>query len=136
MKRVSGSMKLDLAQFREMAAFSQFASDLDASTKKLLARGARLTEMLKQPQYHPLPVEEEVAAIFAGVRGFLDSVELSQIAEFEQRALQNLRTNHGELLKDIAEQKVISDETEAKLTAFYQDFVKQFTATSGQGQAA
>lgn len=136
MKQVSGSMKLDLAQFREMAAFSQFASDLDASTKKLLARGARLTEMLKQPQYHPLPVEEEVAAIFAGVRGFLDSVELSQIAEFEQRALQNLRTNHGELLKDIAEQKVISDETEAKLTAFYQDFVKQFTATSGQGQAA
>ena len=136
MKQVSGSMKLDLAQFREMAAFSQFASDLDASTKKLLARGARLTEMLKQPQYHPLPVEEEVAAIFAGVRGFLDSVELSQIAEFEQRALQNLRTNHGELLKDIAEQKVISDETEAKLTAFYQNFVKQFTATSGQGQAA
>ena len=136
MKQVSGSMKLDLAQFREMAAFSQFASDLDASTKKLLARGARLTEMLKQPQYHPLPVEEEVAAIFAGVRGFLDNVELSQIAEFEQRALQNLRTNHGELLKDIAEQKVISDETEAKLTAFYQDFVKQLTATSGQGQAA
>ena len=136
MKQVSGSMKLDLAQFREMAAFSQFASDLDASTKKLLARGARLTEMLKQPQYRPLPVEEEVAAIFAGVRGFLDSIDLSRISEFEQRALQDLRANHEELLKDIAEQRVISDETEAKLTAFYQDFVKQFTATSGQGQAA
>lgn len=136
MKQVSGSMKLDLAQFREMAAFSQFASDLDASTKKLLARGARLTEMLKQPQYRPLPVEEEVAAIFAGVRGFLDSIDLSRISEFEQRALQDLRANHEELLKDIAEQRVISDETEAKLTAFYQNFVKQFTATSGQGQAA
>ncbi len=136
MKQVSGSMKLDLAQFREMAAFSQFASDLDASTKKLLARGARLTEMLKQPQYRPLPVEEEVAAIFAGVRGFLDSIDLSRISEFEQRALQDLRANHEGLLKDIAEQRVISDETEAKLTAFYQDFVKQFTATSGQGQAA
>ena len=136
MKQVSGSMKLNLAQFREMAAFSQFASDLDASTKKLLARGARLTEMLKQPQYRPLPVEEEVAAIFAGVRGFLDSIDLSRISEFEQRALQDLRANHEELLKDIAEQRVISDETEAKLTAFYQDFVKQFTATSGQGQAA
>ena len=136
MKQVSGSMKLDLAQFREMAAFSQFASDLDASTKKLLARGARLTEMLKQPQYRPLPVEEEVAAIFAGVRGFLDSIDLFRISEFEQRALQDLRANHEELLKDIAEQRVISDETEAKLTAFYQDFVKRFTATSGQGQAA
>ena len=136
MKQVSGSMKLDLAQFREMAAFSQFASDLDASTKKLLARGARLTEMLKQPQYRPLPVEEEVAAIFAGVRGFLDSIDLSRISEFEQRALQDLRLNREELLIDIAEQRVISDETEAKLTAFYQNFVKQFTATSGQGQAA
>ena len=132
MKQVSGSMKLDLAQFREMAAFSQFASDLDQSTKNLLARGARLTEMLKQPQYQPMPVEEEVVSIFAGVKGFLDGIEVSQVRAFEQSALQDLRSNHADLLKEIAEQKVISEETEAKLIDFYQKFQKRFCETTGK----
>ena len=132
MKQVSGSMKLDLAQFREMAAFSQFASDLDQSTKNLLARGARLTEMLKQPQYQPMPVEEEVVSIFAGVKGFLDGIEISQVRAFEQSALQNLRSEHADLLKEIAEQKVISEETEAKLIDFYQKFQKRFCETTGK----
>ena len=132
MKQVSGSMKLDLAQFREMAAFSQFASDLDQSTKNLLARGARLTEMLKQPQYQPMPVEEEVVSIFAGVKGFLDAVEVSQVRAFEQEALRDLRSNHADLLKEIAEQKVISEETETKLMDFYQKFQKRFCETAGR----
>ena len=123
-------MKLDLAQYREMAAFSQFASDLDQATKNLLARGARLTEMLKQPQYKPMPVEEEVVAIFAGVKGYLDSVELSRIREFEERVLQDLRANHKDLLKEIAEKKVVSEEIEAKLNSFYQSFLKRFSGSS------
>lgn len=129
MKQVAGTMKLDLAQYREMASFAQFASDLDASTKKLLARGARLTEMLKQPQYNPLPVAEEVVAIFAGVRGFLDDLPLGKVAEFESKALQSVRANHPEFLKEITEQKVISEELDAKLTEFYKSFAKQFGET-------
>ena len=129
MKQVAGTMKLDLAQYREMASFAQFASDLDASTKKLLARGARLTEMLKQPQYHPLPVAEEVVAIFAGVRGFLDELPLEKVAEFEEKALQSVRANHPEFLDEIADKKVISEELDRKLTEFYQDFAKQFCET-------
>ncbi len=126
MKQVAGTMKLDLAQYREMAAFAQFASDLDQATKNLLDRGVRLTEMLKQPQYKPLPMQEEVAAIFAGVRGFLDKVEVSMVREFEETALSDLRTNHPDILAEIAEAKVISEETEQKLTAFYKKFLKSF----------
>ncbi|MBE6445692.1 MAG: F0F1 ATP synthase subunit alpha [Alphaproteobacteria bacterium] len=126
MKQVAGTMKLDLAQYREMASFAQFASDLDASTKKLLARGARLTEMLKQPQYNPLTVEEEVVAIFAGVRGFLDNLPVNKVAEFEAGALQEIKANHAEYLNEIAEKKVISEDLEAKLMSFYQDYAKRF----------
>ncbi len=126
MKQVSGTMKLDLAQYREMAAFAQFASDLDQSTKNLLDRGVRLTEMLKQPQYNPLPMQEEVAAIFAGVRGYLDKVEVSKVREFEEKALNDLRANHPDILTEIAESKIISEETEQKLTAFYKKFLKHF----------
>ncbi len=129
MKQVAGSMKLVLAQYREMASFAQFASDLDASTKKLLARGARLTEMLKQPQYKPLPVAEEVVAIFAGARGFLDEIPVDKVALFEEKALQDIRTNHPEFLDEILSQKVISDDLEAKLTEFYKNFAKQFGET-------
>ena len=129
MKQVAGSMKLELAQYREMASFAQFASDLDASTKKLLARGARLTEMLKQPQYKPLPVAEEVVAIFAGARGFLDEIPVDKVALFEEKALQDIRTNHPEFLDEILSQKVISDDLEAKLTEFYKNFAKQFGET-------
>ena len=126
MKQVAGTMKLDLAQYREMASFAQFASDLDASTKKLLARGARLTEMLKQPQYNPLTVEEEVFAIFAGVKGFLDEFPVSSVAAFEEKALQEIKANYPEYLAEIAEKKVISEELEGKLMKFYQDFAKRF----------
>jgi len=126
MKQVAGTMKLDLAQYREMASFAQFASDLDVSTKKLLARGARLTEMLKQPQYNPLTVEEEVVVIFAGVKGFLDNLPVSAVAEFEAKALHELKANYPEYLAEIAEKKQISAELDAKLLAFYQEFAKRF----------
>ena len=92
MKQVAGSIKLELAQYREMAAFAQFGSDLDAATQQLLARGARLTELLKQGQYAPLSVEEQVVVIYAGVKGFLDKIEIVQIAKFEETLLNNLRS--------------------------------------------
>ena len=126
MKQVAGTMKLDLAQYREMASFAQFASDLDASTKQLLARGVRLTEMLKQPQYHPMVVEEEVVAIFAGVRGFLDQIPVNRVREFEEKALADIRVNHADILEEIAEKKVISPELEEKLQKFYKAFLQNF----------
>ena len=129
MKQVAGTMKLDLAQYREMASFAQFASDLDASTKKLLARGAHLTEMLKQPQYKPLSVAEEVVAIFAGVHGFLDDLPLDKVASFEEKALQEVRANHPEFLEEISEQKVISEDLDKKLQEFYTNFAKRFGET-------
>jgi len=132
MKQVAGTMKLDLAQYREMASFAQFASDLDVSTKKLLSRGARLTEMLKQPQYKPLSAAEQVVVIFAGVRGFLDALPIDKVAEFEEKALQDIRANHSEYLDEITDKKVISDELDAKLMKFYENFAKQFGATVGK----
>ena len=126
MKQVAGTMKLDLAQYREMAAFAQFASDLDASTKQLLNRGKRLTEMLKQPQYHPMPVAEEVVAIFAGVRGFLDKVPVSCVHDFEEKALNEIRASHSEFLTEIAEKKVISEDLESRLLAFYENFTTRY----------
>ena len=129
MKQVSGSMKLDLAQYREMASFAQFASDLDQSTKNLLARGARLTEMLKQPQYQPMSVEEEVVDIFAGVKGFLDKVPLNKVKEFEEKALASLKANHPEFFEDIRKNQKISEELEAKLMKFYEKFASGFMST-------
>ena len=124
MKQVAGSIKLELAQYREMAAFAQFASDLDASTQRLLARGARLTELLKQPQYKPLAVEEQVAVIFAGVNGYTDGIEISDITQFESRYLETIREKGAQILASIREEKALSDETETKLRAFLDDFVK------------
>ena len=129
MKQVSGSMKLDLAQYREMAAFAQFASDLDQSTKNLLARGARLTEMLKQPQYQPMPVEEEVVAIFAGVKGFLDKIPVNKVHEFEAKAVAAIKANHPEFLQEIVKEKKISEELEQKLLKFYESFAEEFSMT-------
>ena len=129
MKQVAGTMKLDLAQYREMAAFSQFSSDLDISTKKLLNRGARLTEMLKQPVYHPLPMEEEVVILFAGSRGFLDDLELSEIKDFENFLLENVRKDHADYLKEIRTEKVISDELETKLKKYVETCVNNFRKT-------
>ena len=126
MKQVSSSMKLDLAQYREMAAFAQFSSDLDLSTKNLLERGARLTEVLKQPVYHPLAVEEEVVTIFAGVNGFLDKVNLDEIKDFEEKSLEALKIKHPEYLREIKEKKVLSDELTEKLKTFFATFRDEF----------
>ena len=126
MKQVAGSIKLELAQYREMAAFAQFASDLDASTQRLLARGARLTELLKQPQYTPLPVEEQVVAIYAGVRGYLDSIELRDVGRFEQGFLTEIRAKGAELLATIRTEREISKDTEKKLKTFFDGYAKSF----------
>jgi F-type H+-transporting ATPase subunit alpha len=115
MKQVAGSIKLELAQYREMEAFAQFGSDLDAATQKLLARGERLTELLKQPQYSPLQMEEQVCVIYAGVKGYLDDVPTAKIQEFEEALLRELRTNRKELLKTIREQAKLDDDSEAKV---------------------
>src|SRR6185295_17950548 len=112
MKQVAGRIKLELAQYREMAAFAQFASDLDASTQKLLSRGARLTELLKQPQYTPYPIEDQVVAIFAGVRGYLDRFEVGQIGRFEQQFLGEVRAKHGDVLAAIRNDGELKPATE------------------------
>jgi F-type H+-transporting ATPase subunit alpha len=105
MKQVAGTIKLELAQYREMEAFAQFASDLDASTQKLLARGARLTQLLKQPQYSPMPVEEQVFVIFAGTRGFLDTVPTDKVSQYEALLLEHVRASGSDILKRIREEK-------------------------------
>ncbi|HEY8013853.1 MAG TPA: F0F1 ATP synthase subunit alpha, partial [Dongiaceae bacterium] len=115
MKQVAGRIKLELAQYREMAAFAQFASDLDASTQRLLARGARLTELLKQGQYQPMPVEEQVVSIFSGVRGYLDGITVEQINHFETSLLAEVRSRHADVLEAIRSSGEISPETEKKL---------------------
>ncbi len=117
MKQVAGSIKLELAQYREMEAFAQFGSDLDASTQKLLARGQRLTELLKQPQYSPLQMEEQVCVIYAGVKGHLDDLEVSQVGAFETNLLRELRTNQKEFLTTLRDKAVLSDDLEIKLLA-------------------
>jgi F-type H+-transporting ATPase subunit alpha len=127
MKKVAGSIKLELAQYREMASFAQFASDLDASTQRLLARGARLTEILKQDQFVPYPVEEEVVALFAGVRGYLDKVEIADVTRFEAQLLDEVREKGSDLLDTIRQEKDLSEETEQKLTAFLDAFAQSFT---------
>jgi F-type H+-transporting ATPase subunit alpha len=126
MKKVAGSIKLELAQYREMAAFAQFGSDLDASTQKLLNRGARLTELLKQPQYNPMPMEEQVASIFAGVNGYLDGIATAAVTRFESALLSDLRANHGDILKDIRETGALSDATTAKLHDVLKELVRTF----------
>ncbi len=126
MKQVAGSIKLELAQYREMASFAQFASDLDASTQRLLARGARLTELLKQPQFTPMPVEEQVVSIFAGVRGYLDSIEVGKITRFEAEFLRHMRSQHADVVNDIRDKREITKDTEAKLKGILDAFVKAF----------
>jgi F-type H+-transporting ATPase subunit alpha len=126
MKQVAGSIKLELAQYREMESFAQFASDLDAATKKLLERGARLTELLKQPQYSPLPVEEQVVSIFAGTKGYLDGVAVRDVNRFEAQFLSEIRSKGADILASIRSEKAISGDTEKKLHAFLQGFAKVF----------
>ena len=127
MKQVAGSIKLELAQYREMAAFSQFASDLDPATQKLLNRGARLTELLKQKQYHPMPVEEEVVSIFTGIRGYLDELPVEKIARFETEMLEQLKANLPSVLESIRTEKTLTPDTEDDLRYFLDDFIKKFS---------
>jgi len=126
MKKVSGSIKLELAQYREMAAFAQFGSDLDASTQKLLARGARLTELLKQPQYQPMPVEEQVASIFAGTQGFLDPIEAKDVVRYEAAMLSFLRAEKPKVLGAIRDTKALDDDTAKALKDALTEFGKTF----------
>ena len=128
MKQVAGKIKLDLAQYREMAAFAQFSSDLDASTQQLLSRGARLTEILKQPQFKPVPVEEQVVVIFAGTRGYLDKIELPQIGKFEAQMLSELRSGDTGILASIRNDREIKKDVEGKLGSFLDGLVKRFVA--------
>ncbi len=127
MKQVAGKIKLELAQYREMAAFAQFASDLDASTQALLARGARLTELLKQPQFSPVPIEEQVASLFAGTRGYLDKIDIGRVTTFEARMLSELRATQPAILAAIRDEGQLSKETEAKLVSFLDGFAKNFS---------
>ncbi len=126
MKQVSGSIKLELAQYREMAAFAQFASDLDPATQRLLARGVRLTELLKQGQFAPLPIEEQVVALFAGVRGYLDKIAVEDVNRFEKKLLEQVRLKGSEILTSIREEKALSPIVEDRLKNFLSEFVKVF----------
>ena len=127
MKQVAGKIKLELAQYREMAAFAQFSSDLDASTQQLLARGARLTELLKQAQFSPYPIEDQVVVIFAGTRGHLDKVELGKVGAYEKQLLAELHAE-GSILGSIRDDREIKKDVEAKLESFLADFTKRFVA--------
>ncbi len=126
MKKVSGSIKLELAQYREMAAFAQFGSDLDASTQKLLNRGSRLTELLKQKQYAPMPFEEQTASIFAGTQGYLDSVAVTDVTRYEEAMLAFLRSDHADVLAKVRDTKDLGDEAKAGLKAALDAFAKTF----------
>ncbi|MCS5604600.1 MAG: F0F1 ATP synthase subunit alpha [Alphaproteobacteria bacterium] len=126
MKKVAGTIKLDLAQYREMEAFAQFGSDLDAATQKMLNRGVRLTELLKQDQYVPMAVEDQVVSIFSGVRGYLDGVEVDQIGRFEQEFLNDMRDNKPDILSSIRETGDMSDDVEKELRVHLEEFTKKF----------
>ena len=126
MKKVAGSIKLELAQYREMAAFAQFGSDLDASTQKLLNRGARLTELLKQKQFSPLSFEEQTVSIFAGTNGYLDNIAVSQVTEYEAEMLSFMREKHADALEEIRTTKDFGDSAKAKVKAALDAFAKQF----------
>ena len=126
MRQVAGRIKLELAQYREMAAFAQFGSDLDAATQRLLNRGARLTELLKQDQFAPMAVEEQVVSIFAGVRGYLDGIEVTDVTRFESEFLGEIRANHAGLLDEIRTSQQLSDENDKALTAILDGFSKKF----------
>jgi F-type H+-transporting ATPase subunit alpha len=126
MKKIAGPVKLELAQYREMAAFAQFASDLDESTRQLLDRGVRLVELLKQGQYSPLTVSEQVVSIYAGVKGYLDKIEVKDVVRFESEVHDEIRANHTDLLDSIAVEKELSLENEEKLKSFLISFVEKF----------
>jgi proton translocating ATP synthase F1 alpha subunit len=126
MKQVAGTIKLDLAQFRELEAFAQFGSDLDAATQKLLDKGRKLTELLKQNQYSPMGFEEQVVSIYTGVKGYLDKISTKEVTKFENDFLQKLRNSYPEILNSIKKEQKITDETETKLKKIIEEFVSTF----------
>jgi len=126
MKQVAGSMKLELAQYREVAAFAQFGSDLDAATQQLLNRGVRLTELLKQGQYVPMPIEDQVAVIYCGVRGFLDKIDPSRITEFEKQFIAHIKGTQQALLDKIAADGQLTPDTDGALNKVVTEFMAGF----------
>ncbi len=136
MKQVAGTIKLELAQYREMEAFAQFASDLDPATQKLLARGARLTQLLKQPQYSPLSVEEQVFVIYAGTKGFLDEVAVNQVNDYEEKLLEHIRANAQDILDVIREEKKLDEALEEKMKKFLKGFTENYVSTHKKKEAA
>jgi F-type H+-transporting ATPase subunit alpha len=126
MKKVAGRIKGELAQYREMAAFAQFGSDLDASTQRLLNRGSRLTELLKQPQFSPLKMEEQVVSIYAGVNGYLDALPVNKVREFEDGLLSLMRGKHVDILNTIRDSRDLSDDTAAKLKTVVEGYARAF----------
>src|SRR5262249_10950986 len=131
MKEVAGSLRLDLSQFRELEAFAAFASDLDATSKAQLDRGARLVELLKQPQYQPMPVEEQVVSIFLGTGGHLDSVPIEDVRRFEAELLDHMRASEEKILSGIRDTGKLSDETAEELEKIINNFKKGFAASDG-----
>jgi F-type H+-transporting ATPase subunit alpha len=136
MKQVAGTLRLDLAQFRELQAFAQFGSDLDKATQAQLARGQRLTEILKQPQYQPMDIEKQVLVIWAATNGFTDDVAIDDIRDFETRLLKFVENSHPGLLADIAEKKSLTDEIKAGLTQVLEDFKASSNKKSATDLAA
>jgi F-type H+-transporting ATPase subunit alpha len=126
MRQVAGTLRLDLAQYRELAAFAQFGSDLDKATQAQLTRGARLVEILKQPQYAPLPVERQVALIYAGTNGYLDTIALGDVRSFETELYKFIETRHAQVFKDIVAKKILDDQTKGALDAAVKAFASEF----------
>jgi len=131
MKQVAGSLRLELAQYRELAAFAQFGSDLDAVTKRQLNRGQRLMELLKQPQYNPMPVEKQILVIFAATGGYMDEVEVRSVGKFETQMLEYFESNHRAELDEIGNGKKMSNDLQAKLKAGLETFAKRFDPNAG-----
>jgi F-type H+-transporting ATPase subunit alpha len=131
MKQVAGPIKGELAQYREMAAFAQFGSDLDASTQALLARGDRLTELLKQPQFSPLQVEEQVVVLYAGTRGYLAKIAVNDVQDYEAKLLSHIRSDQKALLSDISTQKKLTDEIEGKIKDVLEAFTSNYISAKG-----
>jgi F-type H+-transporting ATPase subunit alpha len=128
MKQVAGTLRLDLAQYRELAAFAQFGSDLDKATQERLERGKRMMELLKQDQYQPMPVEEQVAVLHAGTKGFMDTIAVDDIKRFEGEYLEFLRASKSDLLGAIKEKKALDDDLEGRLQSAVEEFKKSFQA--------
>ncbi len=125
-KKVAGKLKLDMAQYNELAAFAQFGAELDKTSMAQLNRGAKMVELLKQPQYSPMLMEEQVASVFAGINGYLDNLPVEKVRAFESELLAHLKSKHPEVLKDIREKNDLTDDTRAKLTAAIEEFSKKF----------